>query len=443
MKTLFKLFWITLIVISIFSSCTKDEDPIFSESPTERVNKTKSELSKLLLAEEQGYKGIYFSKNDEYGGATFYFKFNDDGTVKSTSDFDSETDLELTSYRVSLGTTATELVFEDRGHIQKMSNPSLQGLRGVGFKGTSVFQYFGNENGALKFRDIRNKDTGFLTLFPTGFSDFKKESVESVKKSLAERKEFITSAQVTAFPFLTAKTSNSDLSYDLNYDALRFFAKPSKKEKDGSISEIIAGFLFTEEGLIVSPPIEVDGVSFEEFKKDTSNGLKYVSTVDGATAAIGYGMTPATPLDAYAFGVRRNIAFNNHYEPNKFSASFNKFYKDFTGNLANNYNVIINWYGLIDLKGNLPYLLIVTNYGRIWFGISFTVKDGIVKFSLTGSTNASAETKAILQPFLDVILLAPQGYYLKKTGGLPDYSNRTFSMINVADPTMWFNYFDY
>ena len=185
-------------------------------------------------------------------------------------------------------------------------------------------------------------------------------------------------------------------------------------------------------------------MSFEHFKKDITSGLKYVSTVDGATATIGYGMTPATPLDAYAFGVRRNNARYNYYEPSKSSANFSNYFNEYKDKINADYNVTITRIYFRQLNsGKIPYLVIYTNSGNIWFDISFTVNDGIVKFALTGSTNASAGWKAILQPLLDVILLAPQGYYLKKTGGLLNYSNRTFSMINVADPTMWINYFDF
>lgn len=71
------------------------------------------------------------------------------------------------------------------------------------------------------------------------------------------------------------------------------------------------------------------------------------------------------------------------------------------------------------------------------------MENGIVKFKLTGETNAPTQWKKILQPLLDTMILAPEGYYLKNTGGLLTYSNRTFSMINVADPSMWINYYDF
>ena len=452
-KTTFKLLSIATLVVCSVLSCSKDDDhQVFSETPTERISNQQSELSTLLTNEPQGYKATYFSKKDEYGGVTFYFKFNADGTVKSTSDFDNNTAIETTSYRVSTGTSAAELVFEDRGHIQKMSNPSLEGLVGKGFKGTSVFQYFGNENGTLTFRDTRNADTGFLTLTPSGFSNFETESIASVQKSLAQRRDFLEFTLPHPFLILSVKTQQTEKKYDFNYDPLRYFAKLRTKSDDGGdIKEEKVGLLFTEDGVLISPALEIDGISFGEFTEDNSGDEpKYISTVGNNTAILGYGQAPITPLDAYRFGERRDAARYNNLEPNKSSLKFNDFYSDFNTNLSNTYGITLDRFYFFRLKqegGAWPYIIFWFKYGpielNIWYRIDFEVENGIVKFSLPGQSNSSPAWDAVLQPLLDVLLLAPEGYYLKKTGGLMNYSNRTYSMINGADPTMWVNYYDF
>ena len=105
--------------LSLVSCNNDDGETLFPESPAERIEQRNSELLSLLLAESNGYKGVYFTKNDEFGGFTFYMKFNADGTVEMTSDFDSDSAIETSSYEVRFGTT-NELVFTTRNHIQKV-----------------------------------------------------------------------------------------------------------------------------------------------------------------------------------------------------------------------------------------------------------------------------------------------------------------------------------
>lgn len=445
MKSIFKLIWIFAILVGLFSSCTKDEDPIFSETPSERIRNNNSELLKLLLNEAEGYQGIYFSKNDEYGGATFYLKFNEDGTVQSTSDFDDKTDLTTSDFEVRPGTSATELIFTTRGHIHKMSDPSSAKLKGKGFKGTSVFQYFGNDEGVLKFRDIRNPENAFFTLKPTGFTNFEKESIQSAKNRLKNRREFSNSPLLTPFPFMSVQIEGKkDETYTMQYDDLRFFVSLSQTTSGFVVPKEKFGIAFNEDGLVISPPIERDGVKFEIFERDNSK-LQYISKVGNSVAKIGYSHEPVAPIKFYDFGKVENNARYNYLEDFKSSKKFDDFYKAYLSNVKNKYNLTISRIYLRSLNnGKTPYIQFYTNLGKAYFGISFTVKDGIVKFALTGKTNVPSSMAQWYQPLLDVLLLAPQGYYLMDTGRLFDfYLNGTFSMINVADPTMWINYFDF
>ena len=442
MKNIFKILGLLAFTLIAFTSCNSDDNnALFDEAPAIRGDKSVAELSALLISQTQGYKAEYFTKNDEFGGFTFFMKFNANETVEMTSDFDVETGISSGRYTVSLGTTV-ELVFTTRNHIQKVTDPSFPGLTGTGYKGTSVFQYFGNDNGTLLFRDVRS--SGIMKLFPTGFSNFSTESVASVEKTLSNRANFTASSAVTAFPFLGVTNGGNTQQFALNYDNLRLFANPTTQDDSGAIVDEEFGMLFTEDGIKISPALESDGVVFEEFILDTaSSAFQYVSTVGGATATIGYGNAPVTPLDAYDFGVRRNRAWVNRDEPVKSSNAFNTFYSDYDDSILANYGISLRFIlfrSLID--GGQPYIHIFTTGGAFWYDVNFTITDGIVVFTPTGATNASPGVTGILQPLLDTLLGGPSGFYLNKTGGLQNFSNRTFSMINVADPRFEINYWD-
>ena len=331
------------------------------------------------------------------------------------------------------------MVFTTRNHIQKVSNPELEGAIGTGFKGTSVFQYFGNENGVLTFRDVRNRDTGYFVFAPSNFSDFETESIASVTKSLASRDAFVNSDAVTAFPFMSIDDGSSLTEYALNYDSINLFANPTTQADDGTVSDEKFGVAFTEDGLIISPALEINGVSVEKFVLDTTSGFEYVSTTNGITAKIGYGNTPVTPLDSYSFGIRDEVAVFNMDETFKHSSAFNTFYADFSNDIANSAlpglqitNIII-WE--LNTVGT-PYVDIRTNYGSVWFDINFDYDEetGIVKFNFTGATNSPQFFTDIIQPLLDVMFGSVKGYYTVNSGTYTTFSNRTFGLINADNP---------
>ncbi len=446
MKKIYKNYWFICLVLLSFLSCNKDGvEELFSELPAERIAKNNSELLNLLLAEPNGYKGVYFTKNDEFGGFTFFMKFNEDGTVSMTSDFDSDTDIQTSSYDVRQG-TATELVFTTRNHIQKVSNPEQEGLIGTGFKGNSVFQYFGSENGEIIFRDVRNRDTGFFVLKPTGFSDFSTESIASVEKLLESRDNFENSPIATAFPLLRINDGTNLQEYALNYDRVRLFSNPTIVNTDGSITSKKFGIVFTEDGLIISPALDVNGVLIDEFTfDDTLN--EYVASVDGVSVEIGYSNTPIGPLDIYGFGIEDPGAAFNMRELYKHSGAFINFYENFSNDIANSsfsdleITDIVMW----DLNnGKIPFIEFTTNHGYFWYDIDFVFNEetGIVNMSFTGATNAPNSLTEIMQPLLD-LLAPPSGSYVVNTGSYLTYINKTYGLINVDDPTIQISFYGF
>ncbi len=286
-----KYFAISLLILCFFSCNNDDNQVLFEDSPAERIAQGNSEVLSLLTSEAQGYRGVYFTKNDEFGGFTFYLKFNTNGTVDMTSDFDLETAIESSSFEVRLGTT-TELVFTTRNHIQKVSDPSTDGLIGTGFKGTSVFQYYGNENGNLVFRDVRNKNSSFLELSPTGFASFEAESIMEAEASLAQRQNILPTIDSSVFQLLTVQNSTGTSNFDFNYDALRLYANPQITLSDGNVVEYNFGLNFNETGFVVSPAFEYEGEVYEEFLYD-ENSSSYVSSVNGTTATVYLSNTPS------------------------------------------------------------------------------------------------------------------------------------------------------
>ncbi len=278
--------------ISLLVACSEDDnEALFTDPPAVRAEMRNNELLNLLTSASNGFKGTYFSKNDEFGGFTFYMRFNTDGTVDMTSDVDEDTPIQTSSFEVRLGTT-NELVFTTRNHIQKLSDAfGVPGAR-TGFRGTSVFQFISNEDGALTFADIRNRNTAALVLSPSNLTDFEQESVPLVRTTLAARNNLSPSATLPVFQVLRIENANSTTDFNLNYDVNRLFANPISIKDNGEITELSFGVLFEENGLIVSPAIAFEGEFYENFVFNRET-RQYTSTVNGTTARLFFGDRPA------------------------------------------------------------------------------------------------------------------------------------------------------
>ncbi|XCF07056.1 DUF4302 domain-containing protein [Tamlana crocina] len=466
MKNIYKYSW--LICFALFlaiTSCNKDNgEELFSESPADRIANQNSELLELLLSENQGYKAVYFSKNDEFGGFTYYMNFNEDGTVRMTSDFDDDTDIQTSSYEVRTGTT-TDLVFTTRNHIQKVSNPDHPGLIGTGFKGTSVFQFFGYENGELVFRDVRNKGTALLTLIPSNFSNFEIESVASAETSLQQRQNILPTVSSSVFQILKIENGNEVSNFNLNYDALKLHAKPSViVEENGvnAIKEFNFGLAFTESGLIISPALEFGGEVYEVFAYNEANN-SYVANVNGTTATILFDSAPAIiKEDVNALGTPGHQVFG--YFPvdgaNPLtSPGFDALVETLNSNLQND-PATSNWsfygfqyYATPDSDGNVLLVVFLLNptLGRLeqaayWFTPEIT--DNKLYLSFTGFTNGTGNS--VFNSMLPILIFfnSQEGLYFTDEGSfssdLFSYSNLSSTFTSADQPNLrvyglWYN----
>lgn len=301
MKHILKNNFLKILVLSsvLLSSCTDDNtETVFNLTPTERVEAKVSELKELLISQPNGYKAVYFTKNDERGGFTTFMQFNADGTVRQTSDFDADVALTNSSYDVRLGTTI-ELVFTTRNHITKGTDPTavtevINGFpTGLGFFGTSVFQYFSNDNGIITFRDIRNSETAMMVLTPTNFIDFDNDSLEAVSV-LRSQIENITSPVGVLTPInhvLEIENDNGIERYQFSYSESRRYAN-AIGFSETEIVELSFGVAYTEEGLTISPGLELQGETYVDFLYDEATN-SFVSEVNGTSATILYDAAPA------------------------------------------------------------------------------------------------------------------------------------------------------
>src|SRR5215210_359437 len=141
-------FAVILLVISIFSSCRKDDEAIFNKSADERLNEALAAYQTKLTGAGDGWKGFIYPKTG--GVYTFYFKFNDANRVSMLSSFDSTSAVSLkeSSYWLK-GLQQPSLLFDTYSYLHVLADPNGSvngGEYGVGLQ--SDFEFYFDSSSA-------------------------------------------------------------------------------------------------------------------------------------------------------------------------------------------------------------------------------------------------------------------------------------------------------
>ncbi|MEO6000758.1 MAG: DUF4302 domain-containing protein [Chitinophagaceae bacterium] len=112
-----------LVIASLASSCKKENDSVFDQSPDDRLNATLAKYQAQLSGAQNGWKAIVYPAG---GGAySFYFKFNDANRVSMYSDFDSVTAITLkeSSFRLK-ALQQPSIIFDTYSYIHLLADPN-------------------------------------------------------------------------------------------------------------------------------------------------------------------------------------------------------------------------------------------------------------------------------------------------------------------------------
>src|SRR5688572_2684057 len=115
------LFYLLLPII-VFSSCSKDDDNLFEQSPEERINAKLAEYQAALLASPTGWNATITTGTG--GMFHYYFRFNETNRVFMYSDVDltTATTLGESSYRLKALQQPT-LIFDTYSYLHMLADP--------------------------------------------------------------------------------------------------------------------------------------------------------------------------------------------------------------------------------------------------------------------------------------------------------------------------------
>ncbi len=137
-----KFLVIILLSVVTFSSCQKDDEPLFNKSADERLNEALAAYQSHLTSATDGWKGFIYPKSG--GVYSFYFKFNEANRVNMLSSFDSASAVTLkeSSYRLK-ALQQPSLLFDTYSYLHVLADPNPQVNGGTGNAGLlSDFEFY-------------------------------------------------------------------------------------------------------------------------------------------------------------------------------------------------------------------------------------------------------------------------------------------------------------
>jgi len=269
------------LVIAIFSACEKEDDPVFDQSPDERLNETLTMYQGELTGAPYGWKAMVFPAGMPNSVFSFYMKFNGSNRVSMFSDFDAEssTTLQESSYRLK-ALQQPSLLFDTYSYLHVLCDPDA-GVNG-GAYGKGLYSDF---EFAL---DSISGDTIHLT------GRFNKSKAYLVKATQEEAQEYMSLERNREFEHITQfltyfkRLTVGGTQYELTVNPYAHVIGFTWVDDKGEKQQDVVGFYYTPNGIAFAPAF-TDG-------KNTITGLQDITwdaegqimsfTVDDASAMI-------------------------------------------------------------------------------------------------------------------------------------------------------------
>lgn len=436
LKNILKYLFIAVVAMQLASCDNKEDvDPIFDQTPTERLNAQKKELNDLLESSEFGWKAVYFTDTTQLGGFTHLFKFKS-GSVDMASDFDNDTAIYKSEYGIELGSTVS-LVFTTKNKIHLLSDSNnfpVASLRGKGYKGDFQFLYYGQDNGQIIFKTNRSFEE--LRFVKATAQDW-----TNLALNRAMIPNVVGASTRPLFRLLETNDGTKTSQFDFNFTQPSRFAIANSIETGSSVSYNM-GIAYTPTGIIVSPAVKVGTQKLSEFTYDAITGNFNATGTNGVSAVIKYSNKPLIITEDYKVMLQKPSTGYGYILPNLANAAsnsifFNKLISDINAGLPSTQKV-----SRIDFTfnnvNNESYVIYRFTGGKTLIYQNITLAEDAVnktmKMTTTSwqsNTGATIAEPALLKNFA-AELTNSAGLYVKKESFKIGAPNNIFTFTTAS-----------
>ena len=102
-------------------ACNNDDDMVFSESSTARVQKLQDDCDEMLRSKADGWKMVYVPNPTKHGGFNVLMKFGENGQVRIMTDYTEGESNTTYSLNASQGAV---LSFDTYSCLHDLANPA-------------------------------------------------------------------------------------------------------------------------------------------------------------------------------------------------------------------------------------------------------------------------------------------------------------------------------
>lgn len=247
MNRLYMALWGMTLCALAFQSCLKDDDEVFDKNPSERLQQYISEVKDVLTGAEEGWLLEMYPHSDQsYGGYAFIVRF-DEEKVYASSELAGNSELEVESlYRMT----------DDDGPVLSFDTYNLL-LHYLSTPSSSAYQAF---QGEFEFVVLEaTPDLVTLRGKKTNNIMYMRKMTESPVSYLTRMEALVESMVLSGFGGTVGGTQVSG-TIDVDYRQISFVQAGGEP--------VTAAYALTDEGVRLYKPVEVAGVTFEEFIVD-------------------------------------------------------------------------------------------------------------------------------------------------------------------------------
>lgn len=435
-----RFLYIFLLVVAV-SSCRKDNDPLFSETPDQRLEKKLGAYQEQLSSAPFGWKLLLQPAG---GGAySFYVKFNSENRVQMVSDFDSSSavKVEESSYRLK-ALQQPSIIFDTYSYLHVLSDPDARvndGEWGLGLQ--SDFEFY--------FSDTTSSDTLHLTGRVNG-------SKAILVRATQEESQSYTNGDfnVNLFSSLEKKILQYFKQFTINGKSYDLIINPRSRkitftwlDDQGNSNSFFTSFYFSLRGIEFIQAFVIDNLFISGFYDPSWSDATRTITINtgGSALATVRGIVKPQALDVQA----ANRWWQRMVDEDGYWVSLKGFHVD---GLDDAYGltgikdfVALSFFPKYNSYGGITYDLagyLMTEDGQLTlsFGTAFEppafTADGRIVFGDYLGDLGDIPADA-MEPYVNTALklMESEGFFLVQTG------DDEYDMVSATNGQSWINWF--
>jgi hypothetical protein len=273
-------------------SCDSEYEPIFNESPDERVGAELNRYEELLMSAPHGWKAALYTGSG--AGYFFYFDFHEDGSVSMLSDFNSTTagDVMESTWTLKALQQIT-LSFTTYSYIHLPADPDgniNNGIPGSGLLSDFEFSFANTSGDSVVMKGLQH-NTQFVLVRST--EEEKQAYLDKrIQYLLQQTETFLTDYKSYILSLPGGLTVPMALSLPRKMISFQYV--------DGDSIQIpVTSYTFSIDGILLKDPITIGTSMIDKLLWDDDAGVFYVpltERVDLAGSNEPFILTPPTSL---------------------------------------------------------------------------------------------------------------------------------------------------